>query len=457
MNTKWTLISSLCAFQVLYFITNTKRNSLSNIITPKLVSSAISKSSTTSSNSIILNSLKKKFQTQDNKESTQINDETLDFSQYFEKFNSYSKYFLFSTLDSEVRLVEIYNRQNINVFKLNHENTKTTVSSCWSTKNMLDKILIGAVTSNDKTNIAILYRDISDEQHYIIEYYNENISICSNNKRFDKIDIYSRYPLSSLSIHKDFIAYSVPYTENKYIILQKTEGEWNTFHIERKETKGMFLSTSLKFLNQETLIQMSIEAKGKGLFQYSTLYNIYNNETKRTIIEYQERNIDKFHNKEYQKQKIYSNGMTGKDILFEFTKGHIYHVNDENEIYLLDESSNKVEKISSDSNNRNIVIKYEGDNKLYYIKKEFSKDNSDYYSPKKTIIFDERFTEEIVSYLVNNDELIIIFKDGNIVTFALSNWFDNENLVRGLQIFLFSLLVSLCGYLIMGTKRWSDI
>ena len=81
------------------------------------------------------------------------------------------------------------------------------------------------------------------------------------------------------------------------------------------------------------------------------------------------------------------------------------------------------------------------------IKKEFSKDNSDYYSPKKTIIFDERFTEEIVSYLVNNDELIIIFKDGNIVTFALSNWFDNENLVRGLQIFLFSLLRLMSRYL----------
>lgn len=457
MNTKWTLISSLCAFQVLYFITNTKNNSLSDLITPQFISSTNSKTATISTNSIILNSLKKNFKIKEDKENTIINEQEVNFSEYFENFNSYSKYFLFSTLGSEVRLVEIFNRQNINVFKLNQEKTKTTISFCWSTKKMVDKILIGAVTSNDKVNIAILYRDISDEEHYIIEYYNEDISICSNNKSFDIIDIYSRYPLSSLSIQKNYILYSIPYTDNKYIVLKKTEGEWSTFHIEKKETKGMFLSTSLKFLNQETLIQMSIETKTNGLFQYSTLYNLYNNETKRTIIEYKEKNIDKFKNKEYQKQKIYSNGMNGKDILFEFTKGHIYHVNDENEIYLLDESNNKVEKISSDSNNRNIVIKYEGDNKLYYIKKEFSKDNADYYSPKKTVIFDERFTKEIVSFTVKNNDLIILFKDGNIVTFSFSNWLDNQNLVRGLQILIFSLLVSLCGYLIIGKKRLSNI
>ena len=128
-------------------------------------------------------------------------------------------------------------------------------------------------------------------------------------------------------------------------------------------------------------------------------------------------------------------------------------MNINNQIYLLDESSKKVERIATD--NGNIITKYKEENALYYIKKVETKGENDYYTEKKQIVLEEQ--DSIVSFIVSKDELIILFNNGNISIYTLINWLDNTYTILGIQFGLMSVILFLCWYLIIGSKNENNI
>lgn len=451
MNTKWTLISSLCAFQILYFISNAKKSSQDNKITPSIVASTALSKDSLISDSLVLSSLNSQLNL--NLTFNQKNNDTnsFNFSKYFNENKSNSKFFIFSSLNSSLRLVEISHRNQMIVYEINQKNKKVYINKCWSSYQAQDKHIIGAVTSNDKVHIALLYQSNENKNHFSIEYYNEDVSICSTSKSYDTIDIYSNFPITSLTIQKDIIAYSIPHSNNKYVIMKKENDEWYTYKEERVNSEK-FYSTSLKFINEKFLLQTSIEVRENKLYQYSVSHNIFDNSTN-ILIEDQESHYELLNAKEIRQQKIYSNSMEGDEILFEFTKGYIYHANINNQIYLLDESSKKAERLSTD--NGNIIIKYKEENDLYYIKKVDTKGESDYYTEKKQIVFEEK--DSIVSFIVNKDELVILYNNGHLSIYTLTNWLDNTYTILAIQFGLMSVILFLCWYLIIGSKNENNI
>ena len=451
MNTKWTLISSLCAFQILYFISNAKKSSQDNKITPSIVASTALSKDSLISDSLVLSSLNSQLNL--NLTFNQKNNDTnsFNFSKYFNENKSNSKFFIFSSLNSSLRLVEISHRNQMIVYEINKRNKKVYINKCWSSYQAQDKHIIGAVTSNDKVHIALLYQSNENKNHFSIEYYNEDVSICSTSKSYDTIDIYSNFPITSLTIQKDIIAYSISNSNNKYVIMKKENDEWYTYKEERVNSEK-FYSTSLKFINEKFLLQTSIEVRENKLYQYSVSHNIFDNSTN-ILIEDQETHYELLNAKEIRQQKIYSNSMEGDEILFEFTKGYIYHANINNQIYLLDESSKKAERLSTD--NGNIIIKYKEENDLYYIKKVDTKGESDYYTEKKQIVLEEK--DSIVSFIVNKDELVILYNNGHLSIYTLTNWLDNTYTILAIQFGLMSVILFLCWYLIIGSKNENNI
>ena len=233
--------------------------------------------------------------------------------------------------------------------------------------------------------------------------------------------------------------------------MKKENDEWYTYKEERVNSEK-FYSTSLKFINSKFLLQTSIEVRDNKLYEYCVSYNIGTNSTS-ILIEDQETHSALINAKEIRQQKIYSNNMNGDEILFEFTKGCIYHTNINNQIYLLDESSKKVERIATD--NGNIITKYKEENALYYIKKVETKGDNDYYTEKKQIVLEEQ--DSIVSFIVSKDQLIILFNNGNISIYTLINWLDNTYTILGIQFGLMSVILFLCWYLIIGSKNENNI
>ena len=451
MNTKWTLISSLCAFQVLYFISNAKKSSQDNKITPSIVASTALSNDSLISDSLVLSSLNSQLNLNLTFNQKNIDSNSFNFSKYFNENKSNSKFFIFSSLNSSFRLVEISHRNQMIVYEINQKNKKVYINKCWSSYQAQDKHIIGAVTSNDKVHIALLYQSNENKNHFSIEYYNEDVSICSTSKSYDTIDINSKFPITSLTIQKDIIAYSIPNSNNKYVIMKKENDEWYTYKEERVNSEK-FYSTSLKFINEDFLLQTSIEVRDNKLYEYFVSHNIFTNSTN-ILIEDQESHYELLNAKEIRQQKIYSNSMEGDEILFEFTKGYIYHANINNQIYLLDESSKKAERLSTD--NGNIIIKYKEENYLYYIKKVDTKGESDYYTEKKQIVFEEK--DSIVSFIVNKDELVILYNNGNISIYTLTNWLDNTYTILAIQFGLMSVILFLCWYLIIGSKNENNI
>ena len=451
MNTKWTLISSLCAFQVLYFISNAKKSSQDNKITPSIVASTALSNDSLISDSLVLSSLNSQLNLNLTFNQKNIDSNSFNFSKYFNENKSNSKFFIFSSLNSSFRLVEISQRNQMIVYEINKRNKKVYINKCWSSYQAQDKHIIGAVTSNDKIHIALLYQSNENKNHFSIEYYNEDVSICSTSKSYDTIDINSKFPITSLTIQKDIIAYSIPNSNNKYVIMKKENDEWYTYKEERVNSEK-FYSTSLKFINEDFLLQTSIEVRDNKLYEYFVSHNIFTNSTN-ILIEDQESHYELLNAKEIRQQKIYSNSMEGDEILFEFTKGYIYHANINNQIYLLDESSKKAERLSTD--NGNIIIKYKEENDLYYIKKVDTKGESDYYTEKKQIVFEEK--DSIVSFIVNKDELVILYNNGNISIYTLTNWLDNTYTILAIQFGLMSVILFLCWYLIIGSKNENNI
>ena len=451
MNTKWTLISSLCAFQVLYFISNAKKSSQDNKITPSIVASTALSNDSLISDSLVLSSLNSQLNLNLTFNQKNIDSNSFNFSKYFNENKSNSKFFIFSSLNSSFRLVEISQRNQMIVYEINKRNKKVYINKCWSSYQAQDKHIIGAVTSNDKVHIALLYQSNENKNHFSIEYYNEDVSICSTSKSYDTIDINSKFPITSLTIQKDIIAYSIPNSNNKYVIMKKENDEWYTYKEERVNSEK-FYSTSLKFINEDFLLQTSIEVRDNKLYEYFVSHNIFTNSTN-ILIEDQESHYELLNAKEIRQQKIYSNSMEGDEILFEFTKGYIYHANINNQIYLLDESSKKAERLSTD--NGNIIIKYKEENDLYYIKKVDTKGESDYYTEKKQIVFEEK--DSIVSFIVNKDELVILYNNGNISIYTLTNWLDNTYTILAIQFGLMSVILFLCWYLIIGSKNENNI
>ena len=451
MNTKWTLISSLCAFQILYFISNAKKSSQDNKIIPSIVASTALSKDTLISDSLVLSSLTSQFNLNLTLHQNSIDSNSFTFSKYFNENKSTSKFFMFSSFNSSMRLVEISQRNQMIVYSINQKNKKIYINKCWSTYQSKDKHIIGAVTSNDKVHIALLYQSNKNKNHFSIEYYNEDVSICSTSKSYDTIDINSKFPITSLTIQKDIIAYSIPNSNNKYVIMKKENDEWYTYKEERVNSEK-FYSTSLKFINSKFLLQTSIEVRDNKLYEYCVSYNIGTNSTS-ILIEDQETHSALINAKEIRQQKIYSNNMNGDEILFEFTKGCIYHTNINNQIYLLDESSKKVERIATD--NGNIITKYKEENALYYIKKVETKGDNDYYTEKKQIVLEEQ--DSIVSFIVSKDQLIILFNNGNISIYTLINWLDNTYTILGIQFGLMSVILFLCWYLIIGSKNDNNI
>ena len=451
MNTKWTLISSLCAFQVLYFISNAKKASQDNKITPSIVASTALSKDSLISDSLVLSSLNSQLNLNLTFRQKNIESNSFNFSKYFNENTSHSKFFIFSSLNSSLRLVEISHRNQMIVYEINQKNKKVYINKCWSSYQAQDKHIIGAVTSNDKVHIALLYQSNENKNHFSIEYYNEDVSICSTSKSYDTIDINSNFPITSLTIQKDIIAYSIPNSNNKYVIMKKENDEWYTYKEERVNSEK-FYSTSLKFINEEFLLQTSIEVRDNKLYEYFVSHNIFTNSTN-ILIEDQESHYELLNAKEIRQQKIYSNSMEGDEILFEFTKGYIYHANINNQIYLLDESSKKAERLSTD--NGNIIIKYKEENYLYYIKKVDTKGESDYYTEKKQIVLEEK--DSIVSIIVNKDELVILYNNGNISIYTLTNWLDNTYTILAIQFGLMSVILFLCWYLIIGSKNETNI
>ena len=451
MNTKWTLISSLCAFQVLYFISNAKKSSQDNKITPSIVASTALSNDSLISDSLVLSSLNSQLNLNLTFNQKNIDSNSFNFSKYFNENKSNSKFFIFSSLNSSFRLVEISQRNQMIVYEINKRNKKVYINKCWSSYQAQDKHIIGAVTSNDKIHIALLYQSNENKNHFSIEYYNEDVSICSTSKSYDTIDINSKFPITSLTIQKDIIAYSIPNSNNKYVIMKKENDEWYTYKEERVNSEK-FYSTSLKFINEDFLLQTSIEVRDNKLYEYFVSHNIFTNSTN-ILIEDQESHYELLNAKEIRQQKIYSNSMEGDEILFEFTKGYIYHANINNQIYLLDESSKKAERLSTD--NGNIIIKYKEENDLYYIKKVDTKGESDYYTEKKQIVFEEK--DSIVSFIVNKDELVILYNNGNISIYTLTNWLDNTYTILAIQFGLMSVILFLCWYLIIGSKNETNI
>ena len=174
MNTKWTLISSLCAFQVLYFISNAKKSSQDNKIIPSIVASTALSKDTLISDSLVLSSLTSQFNLNLTLHQNSIDSNSFTFSKYFNENKSTSKFFMFSSFNSSMRLVEISQRNQMIVYSINQKNKKIYINKCWSTYQSKDKHIIGAVTSNDKVHIALLYQSNENKNHFSIEYYNED-------------------------------------------------------------------------------------------------------------------------------------------------------------------------------------------------------------------------------------------------------------------------------------------
>lgn len=200
---------------------------------------------------------------------------------------------------------------------------------------------------------------------------------------FDDIHIEGNLPLNSFDSDDNLIIYS--YTNSDmFHILHKNETLWTISSIKAITYENVFYNyiNSIKIINSDKVFFTYISITNKGIFANGDSIMLSTQE-KKTLLSYRLDNGSTedsektfIFNVEYAKEKlkkffregIFSNNISDRediDVIFEYFFGSLVKLKG-NEIEVIDDKDSKVEMISSDNENKNLIVKYEGGELLYY-------------------------------------------------------------------------------------------
>lgn len=434
------IISAFAALNLIYLLSKEKRKILTDEISPK------EKSFQSDNLSILLSSAKNKLKIfrafplfNNLKKQQQFNTITnsLQHSKFFfisPNHNSSSQ----KQNDSELKLIQIEKKkESLTLFDKNLQ--------ILSQQHKSNYTITGVVTSEDKKNLVIIFKSILKSNVFILKYFSD----LTDSHNYDEIIIEEDSPISSIAVKENIIIFSLLNSQSNFYILSKNLN-WN------KELKacGLFknyelspssktFTTSLKFYSKDKIIQTIRIIKAKEIQNFIVLHHTNSSE-----ILSQFKEIPSINTKQQSFiQPVYSNGISNNEYLFEYTKGKLFYLNPWNELFLLNVSKEKIQKISS--NERNIVIQYEATgnkSKFSYIHKT----NEKYSLEKRLILKGEE--DKILSFVLDDNYLIVLNKEGKIKKYELCRWYDDFLLgdVFSMCLFLYSFFTVI--FLFYGEK-----
>lgn len=274
-----------------------------------------------------------------------------------------------------------------------------------------------------------------------------------NDQSYDDFSLKGNIPISAMAIKSNVLAYSRDIDYRQFYILRREKDEktkkvaWKVSFMGPKNDKRQFSyfhSRSLKFANDDVhdykMLHVALTANSTGVMTYAFLFKAnhsqftevnnsfnfsevhylftpliafsHNNEilfdnSKETFENF---NIDNSFEKlkKLMKPTIYSNS-NHDSLFFELTKGHLSHLNwdkkDENDYInsFSPENLEKINKISTDENTTNIIIKFENSNSLMYLNKYHESDDNIYFDVYKNVNF------RYLPKKYHNNEIITFF------------------------------------------------
>ena len=145
-----------------------------------------------------------------------------------------------------MKLFQIINKEKLLLFNNKYE-------LIWETSKQ-NFYISGIVSSEDKQNFLIIFRSKTKKNFYILRYY-DSIDINSN---YEEIEIETKSQISSMSIKKHFIAYSLLNSKTDFYILEKKNKEWVTTLKQfsyKEQMSNLVYTTSLKFFTEFYILQ----------------------------------------------------------------------------------------------------------------------------------------------------------------------------------------------------------
>ena len=238
----------------------------------------------------------------------------------------------------------------------------------------------------DITQESISQNDLSFNDEYLT-YVNstsqEQFTYDMITETYDDIHIDGNLPINSFDSDDGLIIFAYK-NSDQFHILRKNDTEWTLSAIKAIYYDNVFYNyvNSIKIINSDKVFFTYISITNKGILANGDSI-ILSTKEKKTILSYRldngstdDKETTYIFNVEYAKEKlkkffregIFSNNINDRDeidVIFEYFFGSLVKVKG-TEIIVIDDKDSKVDSVSSDKENLNIVVKYENGELMYY-------------------------------------------------------------------------------------------
>ena len=266
------------------------------------------------------------------------------------------------------------NKQNIVVlYSITHNNVITYRFRYF---HLYKDIAQESIEQNDRafTEMYLTYVNSTSQEQFSNDMITET---------YDDIHIDGNLPINSFDSDNGLIIFA--YTNSdQFQILRKNETEWELSSIRAIDYDNVFYNyvNSIKIINNDTVFFTYISITNKGILANGDSI-VLSIKEKKTLLSYRldngstdDKETTYIFNVEYAKEKlkkffregIFSNNISDRDeidVIFEYFFGSLVKLKGK-DIIVVDDKDSKVDTVSSDKENLNIVVKYENGELLYY-------------------------------------------------------------------------------------------